>query len=208
MLLPVLLSALTAVSAAVCPRGFLVHPASDPSYCLSVPGAENVKADSEYTLGILVISNGVGCARMRAGRTRSCSKTSPLQTLRYPTTTRGPRPTTVSASRADTVGSNACCTDAPVIGNDPYPPRGTAGSPLKFDVCYLAQVDQGQSWYLRGNQIKGNPMIDPSTGEQKVAGIDHGAKTLRIQPGLYKMITEDQDKLVSADLKPYTLCSN
>lgn len=53
MLLPLLLSALT-VSAAVCPRGFLVHPSSDPSYCLSVPGADNVDAESPYTLGVLV----------------------------------------------------------------------------------------------------------------------------------------------------------
>lgn len=54
MLLPLLLTSLSAVSAAVCPRGFLIHPARDRIFCLSVPGAEYVDVESPYTLGVLV----------------------------------------------------------------------------------------------------------------------------------------------------------
>lgn len=52
--LPLLLAIASSAFAAVCPRGFLVHPAANTGYCLSSPGADKVNADSEYTLGILV----------------------------------------------------------------------------------------------------------------------------------------------------------
>lgn len=54
MILPLLLTTLSAAFAATCPRGFLIHPARDPSYCLSVPGAERVFVGNGYTLGVLV----------------------------------------------------------------------------------------------------------------------------------------------------------
>lgn len=46
------------------------------------------------------------------------------------------------------------------------PTLASAGTAVKFDLCTNV-YENGQNWYLRGNQIKGNPIIDPSDGQQK-----------------------------------------